>query len=239
LYPEALEEAEKAIGKHKLEWRYYSLAGAIRPGSISSDLELVDLQKAEEYFLSAARYAKTDAPEDAARSYMAAGWAAYCHVEMGRALIHAEQAIALHPALAEALFLVGKVYMALGEPDNALPLLAKAIEFDKCYALKAAADGDFQRYEGELREFLETMRQEKMRQISAKIEATLKRYEFWLSRSDSMRRDPVVEKAILFRSRALPLWDLLNAPQELAALSAKLAERSASIRFTSDPPLPT
>ena len=231
LYPEALEEAEKAISKHKLEWRYYSLAGTIHLGSVSGDLALLDLQKAEEYFLSAARYAKTDAPEDAARSYMAASWAAYCQGKMGRALSHAEQAIALHAALAEALFQAGKIYMALSEPDNALPLLGRAIELDKCYALKAAADGDFQQYETELREFLESFRQEKICQIGPEIETTLKKYEFWLSRSEDMRHDPLVQKAISFVRDGLPLWDLLNAEKELAALPGKLAERSIGLRF--------
>jgi tetratricopeptide (TPR) repeat protein len=49
---------------------------------------------------------------------------------MGPALSHAENAVNLHPKLAEALFQAGKVYMALGEPDNALPLLGKAIDLD-------------------------------------------------------------------------------------------------------------
>lgn len=231
LYPEALEEAEKAIGKHKLEWRYYSLAGTIRLGSIAGDLELIDLHKAEEFFLSAARYAKADAPEDSARSYMAASWAAYCQGKMGRALGHAEQAISLQPALAEALFQAGKVYMALSEPDNALPLLARAIEVDKCYALKAAADGDFQRYDSELREFLEAMRQEKMRQVRPEIESALKKYEFWLSRSEDLRNDPLIRKATCLVHAGLPLWDLLNAQKELTDLPGRLAKLSVGVRF--------
>ena len=97
LYPEALEEGEKAIAKHKLQWKYYSLVGTIRLGSVSSDLALLDLSKAEEYFLLAARYAKADDPEDAARSYLATSWAAYCQGNMGPAVFHAESAVNLHP----------------------------------------------------------------------------------------------------------------------------------------------
>ena len=121
--------------------------------------------------------------------------------------------------------------MALSEPDNALPLLARAIDFDKCYALKAAADGDFQRHEAELRAFLESMRQKKMHQIRPEIEATLKKYEFWLSRSEVMRHDPLIEKAMSFVRVGLPLWDLLNAQKEFAALPVGLAARSAGVRF--------
>lgn len=231
LYPEALEESEKAIAKHKLEWRYYSLAGTVRLGSISGDLALLDLSKAEEYFLLAARYAKADDPEDAARSYLAASWAAYCQGKMGPALSHAENAVNLHPKLAEALFQAGKVYMALGEPDNALPLLGKAIDLDKCYALKAAADGDFQRHEPDLRAFLEALRQEKLRHIRPAIEAAMKEYEFWLARSATARHDPLIERAKLVLQSGLPLWDLLAAQEELATLQRVLAERSAQFRF--------
>jgi tetratricopeptide (TPR) repeat protein len=137
----------------------------------------------------------------------------------------------LHPKLAEALFQAGKVYMALGEPDNALPLLGKAIDVDKCYALKAAADGDFQRHEADLRVFLETLRQEKLRHIRREIDATMKKYEFWLARSEAARQDPLIGKARLIVRSGLPLWDLLAAQEELASLPRILAERSVQFRF--------
>ena len=232
LYPEALEEAEKAIAKHKLEWRYYSLAGTIRLGSTSGGLEMLDLAKAEEYFSLAARYAKADNPQDAARSYLAASWAAYCQGKMGPALTQVEQAVELDSRLAEALFQAGKVYMALREPESALPFLGKAIELDKGYALKAAADGDFQRYELDLRDFLESLRQEKNRQICSALEAALNRFDFWLSKSREAKEDPLVVRAKNFLSSSgLPLWDLLTAWEDLSRLPAALAERASKVRL--------
>ncbi len=59
--------------------------------------------------------------------------------------------------------------MAQGNAQKALSLLGKAIESDRFYALKAAGDGDFQKHDAKLRDFLEVMRQEKHRQLTAKI----------------------------------------------------------------------
>jgi formylglycine-generating enzyme required for sulfatase activity/tetratricopeptide (TPR) repeat protein len=232
LYPEALEEVEKAIAKHRFEWRYYSLAGTIRLGSVSGGLELFDLGKAEEYFLLAARYAKSDSPLDAACSYLAASWAAYCQKKMGPALTHVEAALELDPQLTEALFQAGKLYMALREPDSALPLLGKAIELDKGYALKAAADGDFQRYDAELRQFLEALRDAKAEQIRSALEATFTRFDFWLSRSKEALEDPLVARARTFmESAGMPLWDLLVAWEDLSKLPGVISERASKVRL--------
>jgi Uncharacterized conserved protein len=232
LYPEALDEVEKAIAKHKLEWRYYSLAGTIRLGSVSGGLELLDLGKAEEYFLLAARYAKVDSPLDAARSYLAASWAAYCQGKMGPALSNVEEALELDPQLAEALFQAGKVYMALREPDNALPLLGKAIELDKGYALKAAADGDFQRYDEKVRCFLDSIRQARLQQIRPGIEAALQGVQFWFDHSGQARRHEVVERAQSILSRGLPLWDLLDQWDELRSLPDAIRQAARQPIFT-------
>jgi hypothetical protein len=109
--------------------------------------------------------------------------------------------------------------------------LGKAIDLDKCYALKAAADGDFQRHEADLRAFLEALRQEKLRHIRPEIDATMKKYEFWLARSEAARQDPLIGKARLIVRSGLPLWDLLAAQEELASLPRILAERSIQFRF--------
>lgn len=120
------------------------MVGVIRLGDIEHyDRTLMDLTKAEESLLLAARYAKTDYPNDAARAFLSAGWTAYCQGKMKEALAYTEQALLLHPKLSEALFQAAKVRMALGEVDKALPALGKAIDLDRFYTLKAAGDGDF------------------------------------------------------------------------------------------------
>lgn len=231
LYMEALEEGAKAIDAYKLEWRFHSLIGTIRLGNVSGGFELIDLHKAEESFLLAARYAKADYAEDAGRAYLAASWAAYCQGKMGPALSHVEEALKLHPRLAEAMFQAGKIYMALGEPDSALNLLGGAISIDKGYALKAAGDGDFKRYEQQLRDYLAATRNEKARRLRPIVQEALNKYAFWLSRSDAARNDPLVVQANAFLNTVLPLWDLLTRWDELAKLSENLAKRCGDARF--------
>lgn len=175
LYPEAHEELNKAIqGDHtspgyKLEWRFHNLNGIIRLGFVDCDLTLVDLGKAEDAFLKAARYARKDYPEDAGRAFLSAGWACYCQGKMAEALAHTEESMGVHPGLGEAFFQASKILMAVGDVDRALPLLEKAIEHDRFYALKAAGDGDYKKNEPALRAFLEALRKKKYRQVAHEI----------------------------------------------------------------------
>ncbi len=79
----------------------------------------------------------------------------------------------MYPGLAEAFFQASKVLMAQGNTQQALPLLGKAIESDRFYALKAAGDGAFQKHDAKLRDFLEAMRREKHHQLIPKITKAL------------------------------------------------------------------
>jgi len=218
LYQEALEELQKSIqGDHtspgyKLEWRFHQMAGTIRLGFVDCDLSLVDLSQAEEIFLLAARYAKTDYPADAARAFLSAGWAAYCQGKMKEALAHTEQAIALSPKLTEALFQAAKVRMALGEVDSALPILRQAIDGDRFYILKAAGDGDFQKHDERVRNFIEALRLEKYRPLALKMQASLKDSEPWLSRK--LPQDEAINCVATLKefleNKSIPLLDLIG-----------------------------
>jgi tetratricopeptide (TPR) repeat protein len=219
LLQESLEELDKAIkGDHtspgyKLEWRFHQMVGIIRLGFADCELSLVDLKHAEESFLLAARYAKTDYPEDAARAFLSAGWAAYCQGKMKEALAHTEQAILLHPKLGEALFQAAKVRMALGEVTVALPVLAKAIELDRFYVLKAAGDGDFQKHDNKLREFLEALRQEKYQQLVPRVYQALEKIKLVREHSSRAKHNPNVQRLVQRLESLLAdgaKWPLLN-----------------------------
>jgi formylglycine-generating enzyme len=144
LYPECLEALGKAIsGDHtspgyKLEWRFHNLVGVVRLGFPGCDVSLVDPAAAEQSFLLATRYARADAPGDAARALFSAGWAAFVQGKLPDALRHTEGAIAIDAKFAEALFQSAKIRMAQGAPDAALPVLRRAIDLDRGYALRAA-----------------------------------------------------------------------------------------------------
>jgi tetratricopeptide (TPR) repeat protein len=217
LYPECLEALDKAINGdqssagYKLEWRFHQLVGIIRMGFFNGDLSLIDLGKAEESFLKAARYAEADFKKDSGFSFLAAGWAAYCNGKMHDALAHTDNALKILSDREEALFQKAKVLMALDEPDKALQTFKSAIKIDKFYILKAAGDGSFQKYEEKFNAFLEKLRQEKIEIILEKfkkgvqIENAIKKFkhkklkEAILSKYDRM----------IVKIRNLPIFDLI------------------------------
>jgi formylglycine-generating enzyme required for sulfatase activity len=222
LYRESLEELDKAIfGDHtsagyKLEWRFHQMKGTLQLGFADCDMSLYDLAKAEESFLTAARYGETDYPHDAGRSFLSAGWAAYCQGKMKQALAHTEQAMALHPDIGEVFFQASKVHMALGDVASALPMLAKAIDIDRFYALKAAGDGDFQQHDAQLRSFLEALRKEKYKQSVPKVKAVLDRIKgFELAPGIAGSVELKQLQAFLSEGANWPLIDMLNVVQTL------------------------
>ena len=215
LYQECLDELQKAISGdntsagYKLEWRFHQMKGTIHLGFVGSDMSLVDLAKAEESFLLAARYGKADYPEDAARAFLSAGWAAYCQGKMKDALSYTEQTITLLPRMGEALFQSAKVQMAMGQVDAALPVLYKAIEIDRFYAFKAAGDGDFQKYNEQLYDYLEAIRKEKYNQIIDSLNKSTSQ-EFILSAASMKRLGAYVSEI-----KEMPLFDLLDSEHKL------------------------
>ncbi len=217
LYRESFEELDKAIfGDHtsagyKLEWRFHQMKGTLQLGFADCDMSLYDLAKAEESFLTAARYGETDYPHDAGRAFLSAGWAAYCQGKMKQALAHTEQAMALHPEIGEVFFQASKVQMALGNVASALPMLAKAIDIDRFYALKAAGDGDFQQHDAQLRSFLDALRKEKYKQCVPKVKEALDRIKgFELAPGTENRL-----QAFLDEGANWPLMDMLEVVQNL------------------------
>ena len=217
LYRESLEELDKAIsGDHtsagyKLEWRFHQMKGTLQLGFADCDMSLYDLPKAEESFLTAARYGKTDYPHDAGRAFLSAGWAAYCQGKMKEALAHTEQAMALHPEMGEVFFQASKVQMALGDVESALPMLARAIDIDRFYALKAAGDGDFQPHDAKLRNFLEALRKEKYKQCVPKVKAALDRIKgFELAPGTENRLQVFLDEGADW-----PIMDMLEVVQSL------------------------
>lgn len=185
LYEECLEELDKAInGDHvssgyKLEWRFHQMQAVIRLGFFGCNPDLVDPGQAEQSFLLAARYARSDDPEEAALALMGAGWSAFVQGKLPEALKYTNQAVALDPDLTEALFQGAKIWMAKDKPGEALPLLRQAIDQSPAYVVKASADGDFQRHEAELNDFLEAMRQEQLKVLQPQVRQKLTEAEEW------------------------------------------------------------
>ena len=179
LHQEALEYLDRAINGYggntgyKLEYRFHYLLGTIRMGKFSNTCpEVVDLSEAERAFLVAARYGLRDHPREAAPAYLAAGWTAYCQGNMQNAMQSTEQAILADHKLAEAHFQLAKIRMHIDDPASSLLALRRAIELDRGYSIKAAADDDFKRYEAKVYALIDILRHEAKEKAKAALAAT-------------------------------------------------------------------
>jgi formylglycine-generating enzyme required for sulfatase activity len=152
---------------------------------------------------------------------------------MKEALNHTEQAIAINPNLGEALFQAAKVKMALGEVDAALPVLSKAIDQDRFYALKASGDEDFQRHDDKLRDYLNAIRQEKYRQAVPKVKEAFEKFRFWIENAPEVKDSIDIYKANEFMKNGenWPLMDILQVVQTLPELLSNIEQNAKSATF--------
>ena len=189
----AIEGDEHSKG-YRLDWHFHWVKGELLLGSPARhDWMGLNPVAAEQAFLLAARYAKADSPDEAARSLLMASVAAYAQSHEAAAKLddmrrHAEAAHALDPDLAQAAFQFAKAEMALDAPDAALPLLRKAIDGDISFAIRAAEDPDHRRHAPSLNRFFETLRQEKAREVAER------------ARAASESTDPIASKLVDFAS---------------------------------------
>jgi tetratricopeptide (TPR) repeat protein len=167
LYREAIDYLHRAIDGYgvqtgyTLEYRFHYLLGTIRIGSFTNNAsDIINLADARKAFLDAARYSTHDDPDEAAKAYFGAGWAAYCQGNMVDARAFCERAISLNAGLAEAQFQLAKVLMHMNEVDTALVPLKRAIQLDRGYTTKASIDGDFQSHQERIDIFFDVLRKE-------------------------------------------------------------------------------
>lgn len=184
LYPEAMEELHAAINGvpgvsagYKMEWRVYQLLGLIRLGFDGCDISMVNLAEAEENFLKAARYAKSQDENDAAQCLMSAGWTAYCQGSFDNAILHLNKAVELNEALWEAWFLLGKIHGAK-QDSTAFEYLRKAARRDPLYILKAISDENYTWDENGLKKCIDQVKKDYYNFYYDKITEYLQSNEF-------------------------------------------------------------
>lgn len=150
LYSDALAYVLSAISGsggqtgYRLDHRFHMLLGLLYLGNQqNAEVEMIDLDKAEQAFLDAAKYARQDYPNEAGQAMLSASWAAYCNGDMDKSQAHVCEALRLDPTLPEAYYQDAKIKMHLGQTDFAVPPLRQAITYDRNYTLKATEDDDF------------------------------------------------------------------------------------------------
>lgn len=227
--PDALEQIEKAIsGDHtsagyKLEWRFHLLRGAIQVGTFSHP-QLLDLAAAEQSYLAAARYARSEDTNGAGLALLGAGWACYCQGRLDDALTHTNAATTLSPALAEGHFQASKILMALGRCQEGLDRLEIAIGLDPGYVVKAAADGDFQNFTTEFEAWCSAEKEKSRTALQTVYDKWSSTLAFWIACVSSGVNLPLVASTI--RATSPPLFDTLICLHALDSLTRNLTVAS-------------
>jgi WD40 repeat protein len=104
---------------------------------------IVNLPKALEYFLKAAKYARPSDLAGAAEAHYFAGIVCVIERQLEPALEHLRQATQLNPKLAEAHYQQSCVASLLGDGEGAVSSLAQAIEGDARYYERAKSESAF------------------------------------------------------------------------------------------------
>ncbi|MFM8359169.1 MAG: hypothetical protein ACKOET_11510, partial [Verrucomicrobiota bacterium] len=230
-----------------LEGRFHHLHGLVLLGSPDhADPASVNPAQAEQSFLAAARLTASDHPREAARAFLAAGWAAYVQAgpadpadspKLRDALAHTRRAREADPTLDGAAFQEAKIQMALDQPGPALESLRQAAASGALSLAQAAADGDFHRHQAHLDRFLHALREARVDELRRSLGPTATVLEPWLTASADLARHPGVLRIVTLgkdpQSRSLLTlldYDATRQAADQAALASAvfLARRSSA-----------
>ena len=199
----ALNTGSSLNAAGRLVWRIHLLRALVLLGSVhNTDPRLINPAQAEQSFLMAARYARSEYPLDAARALLGAGWAAYVQ-ENGEpdyrirvAMTYTDEAHDLDDALVEAQFQSAKFRMARGETDPALHSLRWLPLKERVVLLKAAADADFKRSAGKLEAFLSALREEQLTKIQTDVVPVASRIRKWMGYCPELAETPAAQRLV-------------------------------------------
>lgn len=133
-YHEALELLE-GLGAVE-EWRVHFLLGLLRLGFAGGLHAIIDLERAEEAFRTAARYSQAHDRTIATQALTAAAVCANLLGSPGRALGYAEAAARLGELLAEMEFVAAQAAFQQGELDSATARLSQVLKMGRGYVIR-------------------------------------------------------------------------------------------------------
>jgi tetratricopeptide (TPR) repeat protein len=194
LYPECLQRLRYAIHGEKAanskglveEWRFHLLEADVYLGC--PDRSLINLPKAEQSYLSAARYARASFPVAASMAMHGACNAAYAQGKMSEAERYGKDACNLAPQRTEPILMLARVHCCLKRLREAFPLLKQAVKLDISCAEKIPNDPDFRRFSLTATDFWKSWMAEAQRDATNAIQKTwplLGRLRQWLDTDDS------------------------------------------------------
>ncbi len=167
LFPEAVTFLDRAINGYSghtgypLDHRFHYWQGMIyaNQGGVI-DTDLLDLDKAEAAFNSAARYARVDFPEDAALALAGAAYVASCRGNFSEAIKRIGESIKLNPSAGEYQYQLSRYCFQKSDTHGGLTALRNAVWKDARYALKWMADSVFSTNSAVIRQMFEEWRRE-------------------------------------------------------------------------------
>ncbi len=148
---------------------------------INKDANVIDLDKAKQHLLYAARYAKSEKIVDysfvkiEAEAYLHASISIYAQLGeisikenpvkikelLSEALQIIQKAISLNPKLTEAYYHSAIYSALLNDSSSAIEYLEKAIEIDRNYTIKVGEDGAFDNIRSEIVSFLNALKEKR------------------------------------------------------------------------------
>ena len=189
-YEEALEDIKAAVEKNRTDFISWNLLGQIYLFGAGKFSNVIDLDKAEESFFTAAKYIDADighsdeANRLASEIYYYLGYTkliksndllvANNTTESNSKLIEAENSSKRAFSISKENLIAGyeqaKELHFLGNDGEAMRILEELIRADKNYALKASCDKNFESLWGKIDELIERLKNELEEKIKARCE---------------------------------------------------------------------
>lgn len=227
-FEEALEDCKAAVEKNKTDFISWTLLGQIYLFGAGKFSNVIDLDKAEESFFTAAKYIDADighseeANRLASEIYYYLGYTkliksndllvANNAEESNTKLIEAENSSKRAYTISNENLLAGyeqaKELHFLGNDGEAMRILEELIRADKNYALKASCDKNFESLWGKIDELVTRLRDEIAEEVTRKVETILADGERRLKELESevanLGTPPSYEEARIFFAKNNP-----------------------------------
>lgn len=221
LADKALDAFLEAAKRDDANFMTQLMIGKLYLYGATEDCNVIDLEKAEQHLLAAARFAKAEVPKLPAASQFAgeallhAAIATYAQandhglngnkIEATRLLQSsldlAQQARETFPELSEGHYHHAKFAALLGDGATAATSLEKAISLDENYCLKVDADRDFRMVRREVNELFFRLREESGGQVREKMRRAQKLLSDWVYATDEAEATAAAIKELLSQAQ--------------------------------------
>lgn len=152
LYDDALRDFLQSAEKNPYDFTVYQTIGNIH------FFHKENPQKAIEYYQKAVKYAEPKSPYHASYALLHIAQVKYLQENFNKAYEATEKALDLTPEFYETHYQHSRYCAKLGQYEEAVRHLIKAINSDKNYVLKATSEKDFAGMRGRLREAFEILK---------------------------------------------------------------------------------